>query len=83
MTKAMDGIFTNEFKKALFRVEAYIRHRKPNAEQLQAFVESQFWVANEIKDIEVEHEDGHFYVVNIYLKNKHYISLYFPGEDEE
>ena len=79
----MDGIFIYDFKKALFKIEAYIRHRGPNAEQLQAFVESQLWAANEVKDIEVEHKDGHFYVINIYLMNKHYISLYFPGEGEE
>lgn len=78
----MKDIFTDDFRQAVINLKTYTAHRKPSAEQLQAFAESQLWLVNGIKDIEVEHEDGH-YVVNIYLKNKHYISLYFPGDDEE
>lgn len=85
----MKDIFTDDFKQAVINLKTYTAHRKPSAEQLQAFTESQLWLVNDIKSlnsiksIEVEHEDGHYYVVNIYLKNKHYISLYFPGDDEE
>lgn len=79
----MKDVFTDDFKQAVINLKTYTAHRKPSAEQLQAFVESQLWLTPDIKNIEVEHEDGHYYVVNIYLKSKHYISLYFPGDDEE
>ena len=80
----MKHIFKKDFQVDIAIIKSYIKKTEPSAKQLQSFIEARLWSkGQDIKEIEVEHEDGHFYVVNIYGTNRHYVSLYFPWRNDE